>query len=455
MSCPLSPLDGRYRERLSDLAGLFSEEALVRSQCIVELRYLELLSTRGLFPPLPASTVEQVRKLEDVFGPTEFAAVKAIEAETNHDVKACELFIRQALELPDPNAVHFGLTSEDVNNLAYSLLLDRYRLDVQVPRLKQLMETLAGMAMEWKGKPFPARTHGQMASPTTAGKELAVFLARLDRQLEHLEKHRFSGKLNGATGNYSAMVAAFPDTNWRSLSRTFVEGLQLAFNPITTQIESHDSWCEYFDVTRRINQVVLDLDVDMWLYISHGCFKQRAVPGEVGSSTMPHKVNPINFENSEGNLVLSNSLLVTLSDRLSHSRMQRDLSDSTVERNMGVALGHAHLAIGETIKGLGKVELDRDECRRQIGGNLHLLSEPIQSILRTRQVERPYELLKGLSRGKEMDPGLLEQFIESLAVDADVKSQLRALSPMSYLGLAEQLCDETVRRIVRERDLCV
>lgn len=453
MSPEISPLDGRYRDRLGHLSALFSEQALVKARCRVEIHYMLALGETGLFAPLPPDTVQQALKLADSFSKGDFLEVKKIEAKTKHDVKACELYIRQTLPLPDPNIVHFGLTSEDVNNLAYGSILKEYRDRHQLPLVHKLMGTLARLALLWKDAPFPARTHGQLASPSTAGKELAVFLSRLDRETTRLEGIAFDGKLNGATGNYSAMVAAFPKFDWPAFSRTFVEASGLRFNPVTTQIEPHGSWCEYCDICRSINQVIGDLDVDMWLYISHGCFKLKTRPGEVGSSTMPHKVNPINFENSEGNLAISNSLLTTLSQRLSQSRMQRDLSDSTVQRNMGVALAHSHLAIAETVKGLDKSELDQEACLQQLQANPQLLAEPIQTVLRTHGVDDPYGMTRDLTRGRTLSPAQLSEFILQLPVSDRVKEQLNSLDVVAYTGLASRLCQETVECVVKRRGL--
>lgn len=450
MAGELSPLDGRYRGPMKHLEELFSEQALMRARCRVELSWVEALTEAGLFDGLDPEEQQRVTDLHASFGRSDYERIKAIEAKIKHDVKACERFLVERLELRQPHVIHFGLTSEDVNNLAYSLMLEEYRVEAQLPLLRELMGVLAALARAWKAVPFPARTHGQLASPTTAGKEIAVFLNRLLRQYKKLKELRFTGKLNGATGNYSALVAAFPDVDWPDLSERFVAALGLQVNPVTTQIEDHDTWAEYFALVARINNIVLDLNRDCWAYISRGYFMQRTTHGEVGSSTMPHKVNPINFENSEGNLVLSTSLLHTLSDKLCCSRMQRDLSDSTVERNIGVALGHGHLAVTETLKGLRKVGLDETACGWELENSPELLSEPYQTILKTAGVEDPYELLRQASRGTRMTMEDLKRTISGLELEPEVESRLAALRVTEYVGLAEKICEKVLEDVGRE-----
>ncbi|HHJ53259.1 MAG TPA: adenylosuccinate lyase, partial [Caldithrix abyssi] len=332
----ISPLDGRYRQKLAHLSDYFSEFALMRSRVQVELRYLLVLDAAGLFAPLNHAEKQAIERQLDQFTDEDYRQIKEIESRINHDVKACEMFLRETLGLRQPNMIHFGLTSEDVNNLAYTLLLKEYLEREQLPQLRSLLEQLATLAESWCAVPFPARTHGQMASPTTGGKEMAVYINRLLRVYRFLRAFRFRGKLNGATGNFSALVAAFPQYDWIEFSRQFLQSLDLEYNPATTQIEDHDTWGAYFAIVRQLNNILLDFDRDMWLYLTLGYLVMEADAGAVGSSTMPHKVNPINFENSEGNLQISVALLNGITDKLGNSRLQRDLSDSTVERNKGV-----------------------------------------------------------------------------------------------------------------------
>ena len=332
MNREISPLDGRYAARLAPLAECFSEFALVRARCEVELRYLLALDETGLFPPLSAVEREAIDETLAGFDDAAFERIKGIEETTHHDVKACEVYLRERLGLAHPNQIHFALTSEDINNLAYARLLDRYRSGIHLPQLVRLVRVLRDLAERHAELPFPARTHGQPATPTTAGKEIAVFLARLLRQAEFVCAHRFRGKLGGATGTLAAHCVAFPDFDWSAFSGRFVASLGLEWNPCTTQIEDHDSMAEYFDAAARIDRIVLDLDLDLWQYISQGEVVQRVVETEVGSSAMPHKVNPIRFENSEGNVRIANALFEALCEHLGTSRMQRDLSESTVQR---------------------------------------------------------------------------------------------------------------------------
>jgi len=440
----ISPIDGRYREHLDPLSSLFSERALIESRCRVELSWALALEKTGIFPPLTQSERDRISKLRECFGEPEAVAVKEIEARTRHDVKALELFLRERLALVNPNRIHFGLTSEDVNNLAYSLVLKEFVKSHQIPALKRLLAHLCQCAGEWADAPFPTRTHGQPATPSTAGKELSVFVARLARLWKKLRNFRFSGKCNGAVGNYSAMHAAFPGFDWPRFARDFVADLDLEHNPITTQIEDHDVWAEYFNLTRQVNNVVLDLDQDMWNYLLLGFFMEEARSGEVGSSTMPHKVNPIRFENSEGNLLLSNSLLAFLSDKLCRSRMQRDLSDSTVSRNMGVALAHSYLGLTETLTGLERVRLNATRCLAELRQSPFLLAEPVQTILRTVRCDDPYSLLKELTRGKPFDEERLGSFVEGLDVVPEIRERLARLKVEEYVGEAPRLCRETV-----------
>ncbi len=446
-SLAISPLDGRYSKRLDPLRMFFSEFALNRERCRVEIRFAMALDETGVFPKLNDSEKQRCEQMLGSFGPQEYEAIKLLESTLNHDVKSCEVFLRDALVLANPNRIHFGLTSEDVNNLAYSCLLKQYVDTVQKPLWREFLARLGERIVEWRTDALPARTHGQHATPTTAGKEVAVLANRALRYYGQLCGHSFRGKLNGATGNYSALLAAAPDVDWEGFSRRFVNSLGLEFNPLTTQIEDHDAWADYFNIVRQFNNVVMDLDQDFWLYISYGYLVQALKPGEVGSSTMPHKVNPIFFENSEGNLQISNTMLAFLADKLCRSRMQRDLTDSTVSRNLGVALGHHHLAVNETLRGLGRVRLNRELCLAELQACPELLAEPIQTVLRTLTGEDAYTQLKHLTRGQSMTPELLASFIDQLAVKDEVKQRLRELKPETYLGKAAELCDDITARL--------
>ncbi len=441
----ISPLDGRYGERLAPLAAYFSEPALMGARVRVELQYLEALDTTALFPALTPTERDAMGRAGAAFTAEDYQRIKAIERSVHHDVKACELYLRERLPLANPNMIHFGLTSEDVNNLAYSLLLKSFVGEQLAPLLRRLVARLAAMAAAGKAVPFPARTHGQLASPSTAGKEMAVFLARLLRQNERLVGFRFRGKLNGATGNYQALAAAFPGHDWPAFALGFVSRLGLEFNPATTQIEDHDAWGELFYLVRQINTIVLDLDTDLWLYLALGYFEQAADRKAVGSSTMPHKVNPIHFENSEGNIAMANALLAALAEKLGHSRLQRDLSDSTVARNIGVALAHSILAWQETLRGLDEVAVNPARCRAELENNPQLLAEPIQTILRAHGHPDPYTLLKELTRGRTVTAADLRAFIDRLDVPEELRERLRRLEVTAYTGFAERITDDVLR----------
>ncbi|MBM4353175.1 MAG: adenylosuccinate lyase [Deltaproteobacteria bacterium] len=446
----ISPLDGRYREVVASLREFFSEHALMRERCRVEIAYLRMLAGTGLLGRLEPGELERMADLEKGFGEADFLRIKEIEKVHRHDVKACELFLRERLGLARPGMIHFGLTSEDVNNLAWSLLLSRFRDREQAPLAASLCKALCDLAERYEASPFPAHTHGQIASPTTAGKELCVFGVRLVRQLATLKRMRFLGKLNGATGTYAAMYAAFPDFDWVAFSHDFVRQLGLVPNIVTTQIEDHDTWAEYFACVSRVNNIIMDLDQDMWSYISRGYFVQEAVRGETGSSTMPHKVNPIHFENSEGNLAISNALLAMLQDKLCRSRMQRDLSDSTVERNIGVALAHSMLAMAETLKGLARVSLDEAACRAEVEAHPEVLAEAYQTILRAAGVADAYERMKDVTRGKAAGLEELHELARGLPVDIAVRESLLALTPARYIGASVRVCGRARAEIAEE-----
>jgi adenylosuccinate lyase len=440
----LCPLDGRYGTKVAALRDYFSEYGLIRYRVRVELAWLRHLAAEPGITELPALSPTAAAALEQIEAEFDLAAaerIKAIEAITNHDVKAVEYFIKERLaELGGfaghSEFVHFACTSEDINNLAHGLML-RDALDaVVLPEVRALGTAIAARAREFAAVPMLARTHGQTASPTTVGKELANTVARLRRQLSHIEAVELTGKINGAVGNYNAHYAAYPELDWPDIARRFVTGLGLGWNPYTTQIEPHDCIAELFDAIARLNTVLIDFDRDIWGYISLGYFRQRPVAGEVGSSTMPHKVNPIDFENSEGNLGVANALLGHLAAKLPISRWQRDLTDSTVLRNMGMALGYGLLAYQSTAKGLGKLELDRNALAADLDQAWEVLAEAVQTVMRRHQVPEPYEKLKALTRGQKIDAAALRAFIDTLPLPAEARERLLELVPDRYIGNA-------------------
>src|SRR6266567_2275978 len=443
----LSPLDGRYHKQLEPLRACFSEAALFRYRVAVEIRWLLALAAEPAIAeikPFSRGTSAELERLIETFSEEDTAQVKSIEAETNHDVKAIESWLKKRLA-GNPEAtrvaefVHFACTSEDINNLAYALMLKEGRDRVLLPALDRVIEALAALAVKLADAAMLARTHGQPASPTTLGKELANVVHRLRRSRRSIASVSLTGKMNGAVGNYNAHLAAYPDFDWERFARTFVESLGLEFNPYTTQIEPHDSLAEQFDAIARANTVLLDLDRDLWGYVSLGYFKQKAKAGEVGSSTMPHKVNPIDFENSEGNVGIANALLRHFSEKLPVSRWQRDLSDSTVLRNVGVALGHSLLAWESCLKGLAKLEADPARMLEDLEANWEVLAEAVQTVMRRHGLPDPYEQLKALTRGKRVDGEALRAFIRGLALpDAD-KARLLELTPARYTGKASEL----------------
>lgn len=439
MERAISPLDGRYEGKLKHLGDYFSEYALMRMRCMVELQYVEALDKSGLFSKLTEQELERIHITKHNFSQEDYNGIKEIEKKLNHDVKACEVFLRQKIQLTNNNMIHFGLTSEDVNNLSYTMLLKDYVENEQIPHIEDILRILTDMIERWKSIPFPCRTHGQKASPSTVGKEIAVFVARLIRQFKKLKQLQFSGKLNGATGTFSAFIAAFPDHDWLYFSCNFLERLGLIPNIATTQIEDHDTWAEYFSIVKRLNNIILDLDRDIWLYMTLGYFTAESDPDSVGSSTMPHKVNPINFENSEGNLEISNALLDMLVSKLGHSRMQRDLSDSTVTRNIGVALAHSYLSFLESMKGLKKLSVNETKCAIDLNNSPELLAEPIQTILKVAGIEDPYTLLKNFTRGQKITTEDIRNFVNQLEINDDVKKRIHELQPRNYLGLADEI----------------
>ena len=439
----ISPLDGRYGSKLLPLRDVFSEYGLIARRVQVEVRWLQCLAAHESIveiPPFSSAATQFLNDLLHNFGPEEAAKIKQIEATTNHDVKAVEYFLKEAVASePELAAVsefiHFACTSEDINNLAHGLML-RDGLTILLPPMRKIIDALADLAQQQAEQPMLSRTHGQTASPTTLGKELANVVARLQRQLQQLEAVTPLGKINGAVGNYNAHLATYPDVDWPNTAQHFVETLGLGWNPYTTQIEPHDYMAEIFDVMMRFNTILIDFNRDIWSYISLGYFKQRTIAGEVGSSTMPHKVNPIDFENSEGNLGLANALLSHLSQKLPISRWQRDLTDSTVLRNMGVGCAYELLAYQSCLKGIGKLQVNATRIDEDLNDSWEVLAEPIQTIMRRYGIPEPYEKLKALTRGQAIMPTVLAKFIDSLDLPPEVKTSLRAMTPASYTGNA-------------------
>ncbi|MBX3640575.1 MAG: adenylosuccinate lyase [Nitrosomonas sp.] len=444
----LSPLDGRYHQKVAPLQDYFSEFALIRYRVQVEITWLLALgNAAGIteVPPFSSKTSTQLNNLVANFSVADAEAVKAIEATTNHDVKAVEYWLKQTLAdnsevIRSAEFIHFACTSEDINNLSHGLMLKQSLERVMLPALDKLIAKLIELAHQLADVSMLARTHGQPATPTTLGKEMANIAYRLQRGRKQLTNVALLGKINGAVGNYNAHLSAYPDFDWERFAQSFVESLGLTFNPYTTQIEPHDTIAELFDAYARINTVLLDLNRDVWGYISLGFFKQKTKANEVGSSTMPHKVNPIDFENSEGNLGIANALLRHLSEKLPVSRWQRDLTDSTVLRNMGVALGHTLLAYDACCKGLNKLEANPDQLTRDLDNAWEVLAEPIQTIMRRYAVPNPYEQLKALTRGKSgITQAMLHQFIRGLDIPEAEKNKLLTMTPHHYTGKANML----------------
>jgi len=444
----VSPLDGRYGSKIASLRPIFSEYGLINARVRVEVEWLKALCANADIKELPALSIEAIKQLDGLwqtFSTDDAIAVKDIEATTNHDVKAIEYWLKDKLSAvselaPHLEFIHFACTSEDINNLSYGLMLRRGRDEVMLPELDSLIAKLATMANDFADVSMLARTHGQTASPTTVGKEIANVVARLKRARGQLASVELLGKINGAVGNYNAHMVAYPEVDWPSLSRTVVSSLGLEFNPMTTQIEPHDCTAELCQAQARVNTILIDLDRDLWGYISLGYFKQRVIATETGSSTMPHKVNPIDFENSEGNLGMANALLDHLANKLPISRWQRDLTDSTVQRNLGVAFGYALLAYASTAKGLGKLELNRERIADDLDNAHEVLAEAIQTVMRRYGVEEPYEKLKALTRGNQaLDGATIEKFVSGLDIPAEGRDRLLALSPAQYIGIAAEL----------------
>jgi adenylosuccinate lyase len=443
----LSPLDGRYAAKVAPLRAIFSESGLMQRRVRVEAEWLLALGDAPGINEVPRfddAARATLRALAGAFSHADASRVKAIEATTNHDVKAIEYFIKERLRGDAALAgalefVHFACTSEDINNLAYALMLRDARSDVLLPAIDAIVTHLAAMAHEHADVAMVSRTHGQTASPTTLGKELANVVARLRRQRAQFDAVELLGKMNGAVGNYNAHVAAYPDVDWPAFARALVESLGLVFNPYTTQIEPHDCIAEYSDALRRLNIVLIDLCRDVWGYISVGYFRQATRAGEIGSSTMPHKVNPIDFENAEGNFGVANALFAHYAEKLPISRWQRDLTDSTVLRTLGVAVGHTLVALESLAKGLGKLSVNRERVAADLDGAWEVLAEAVQTVMRRYGLPEPYEQLKALTRGRGIDATSMREFIGTLALPADEKSRLLALTPATYTGLATPL----------------
>jgi adenylosuccinate lyase len=445
----LSPLDGRYHSKVDSLRAVFSEFGLIQRRVQVEVAWLKALSECAQIPevpPLSAEAAALLDELVDRFSEQDAADIKSIEATTNHDVKAVEYFLKSKVETSEELAaisefIHFGCTSEDINNLSHALMIRDGHV-VLTQQFQAVSNSLADLARQHAEQPMLSRTHGQSATPTTLGKEIANVVARLRRQHGALNAIRPLGKMNGAVGNYNAHSVAYPDVDWAQLSHDFVESLSIEWNPYTTQIEPHDYMAEYFDAMARMNQILVDFARDIWAYISLGYFKQRVIEGEVGSSTMPHKVNPIDFENAEGNFGLANALLRHLAEKLPVSRWQRDLTDSTVLRNMGVATGYTLLALVSLQRGIGKLEVSPEPIESDLDAAWEVLGEAVQTVMRRYGVPEPYEKLKALTRGHRLDPESLKTFIQALEIPADAQEQLLKLTPRDYTGQAALLARE-------------
>ncbi|NCC28702.1 MAG: adenylosuccinate lyase [Gammaproteobacteria bacterium] len=446
----ISPVDGRYGAKTTDLRPIFSEYGLIRYRVMVEIRWLQRLSRHPGIPEVPLFSAEADGLLDAIveqFGVADAQRIKDIERTTNHDVKAVEYYLKERVtEHPELNAasefIHFACTSEDINNLAHGLMLSAGREQVLLPEMDAVIAAVRDLAHRYADQPMLSRTHGQPATPTTLGKEMANLVHRLRRQRDQVAEVALLGKMNGAVGHYNAHRVAYPDLDWPGLTCDFVESLGLTWNPYTTQIEPHDYMAELFDALARFNTILIDLARDLWGYISLGYFKQRTVAGEVGSSTMPHKVNPIDFENAEGNLGVANAILGHLSAKLPISRWQRDLTDSTVLRNLGVGIAHTSIALQSTVRGIGKLEADPGRMSADLEANWEVLAEPIQTLMRRYGVERPYERLKDLTRGQRIGPEALQRFIGGLEIPDAAKAELIALTPATYLGDATRLARE-------------
>ena len=446
----ISPIDGRYAGKTTDLRPVFSEYGLIRQRVTVEVRWLQALAAHPAIVEVPAFSHNSQDQLEGIivgFSEADARRVKEIESTTNHDVKAVEYLIKEKIggnkELEKVSEfVHFACTSEDINNLAHALMLLEGRDTVLLPQADRVIEAIRRLAHDYAEQPMLSRTHGQPASPTTLGKEMANVVARLQRQRQQIAEVAMLGKINGAVGNYNAHLSAYPDIDWAAHARQFVESLGIAWNPYTIQIEPHDYMAELFDAVGRFNTILIDFCRDIWSYISIGYFKQKAVAGEVGSSTMPHKVNPIDFENAEGNLGIANALFDHLARKLPVSRWQRDLTDSTVLRNMGVGFAYTTIAWQSALRGIGKLEVNAAQLSADLNTNWEVLAEPIQTVMRRYGIEQPYEKLKALTRGQRVDQAGMQAFIDGLDLPESAKIELKALTPDTYIGNAVQQAQE-------------
>ena len=446
----ISPIDGRYSSKCDALRDIFSEYGLLKYRVQVEVTWLKKLAACEGIPEVPALSAEASDFLDGIvknFSINDAKRIKDIEKTTNHDVKAVEYFLKeQVAKVPElakiSEFIHFSCTSEDINNNSHGLMLLNGRDHVLLPALRQIIEAVKELAHRYRDLPMLSRTHGQPATPTTLGKEMANVCYRLYRQYEQIRDVKILGKINGAVGNYNAHMVAYPNVDWRKFSEEFVTSLGLQWNPYTTQIEPHDYVAELFNAIARFNTILMDFDRDIWGYISIGHFKQKTIAGEIGSSTMPHKVNPIDFENSEGNIGIANALFAHLGQKLPVSRWQRDLTDSTVLRNIGVAFGYSMIAYQSSLKGISKLEANPDNLAEDLDHNWEVLAEPFQTVMRKYAVEKPYEKLKALTRGRRVNAQIMQDFIDTIEIPEDAKAELRKLTPATYIGRAVQFVDE-------------
>jgi adenylosuccinate lyase len=446
----VSPVDGRYGSKTAELRHIFSEFGLLKYRVIVEVRWLQKLAKNTEITEVPSLSTTANNHLNAIvseFDEQDAQRIKDIESTTNHDVKAVEYFLKEKVasnqELQAINEfIHFACTSEDINNLSHALMLNEARQQIILPYCDKLIIELKRLAIELKSVVMMARTHGQPASPTTMGKEMANVMIRLQRQRDQIAEVQMLGKINGAVGNYNAHLSAYPEVDWHNFADEFVTSLGVTFNPFTTQIEPHDYIAELFDAMARFNTILLDFDRDIWGYIALGHFKQKTIAGEIGSSTMPHKVNPIDFENSEGNLGLANAMFSHLSTKLPVSRWQRDLTDSTVLRNLGVGVGYSVIAYQSSLKGISKLQVNEKSLLNELDNNWELLAEPVQTVMRRYGIEKPYEKLKELTRGKKINQQLMADFIDTLTLPGEAKEQLKALTPANYIGRAIEFVEQ-------------
>ena len=440
----ISPIDGRYGSKTSDLRPIFSEYGLIRHRVLVEVRWLQKLAAADAISEVPAFSEHANKVLNDIvdkFNEEDAQRVKNIERTTNHDVKAVEYFLKEKIEgneelMAVNEFIHFACTSEDINNLSHALMLNEARTGVILPAIDEIIDAVRAKAHEYAEQPMLSRTHGQPASPTTVGKEFANVAYRLMRQREQIKNIQFLGKINGAVGNYNAHLSAYPELDWPQFAEEFVTSLGISWNPYTIQIEPHDYIAEFFDALARFNTILIDFDRDVWGYISNNFFKQKTVAGEIGSSTMPHKVNPIDFENSEGNLGIANAIFDHLAMKLPISRWQRDLTDSTVLRNLGTGVGYSLIAYSSTMRGINKLEVNPEALNADLDSNWEVLAEPIQTVMRRYGIEKPYEKLKELTRGKRVDADGMAAFIDTLELPDAVKAEMKQWTPANYIGNA-------------------